>query len=410
MAGKQEYLIRAKGIYDSDLREMNDTGMVIRDDVIRERGKFEELVLRYPAVEILDFSEEFILPGLINTHVHLEFTPSEGTYQAYMAEDTRRHMEKAEQAASQLVRSGVTAVRDAGSSMELVEMAKKWDVPRIQCSGVPLTVSGGHLGFLGRPADSAEELEKAVRERYLAGCGCIKIIASGGQMTPGSLPEQDSYSQEQIEAAVGAAHKFGLLTAAHCLTTTSYVNAMKSGVDSIEHCACFVRNQKWGLLERRFEPEAVGRFCGDHRFFMIGFSNNYHRLDRFRQDLEWNRHIPDKEGFLLEQEEKEAEIFRRLIQLGMRPTVGTDAGCGLTYFDETWLEVELLVKRCGITNQEAIHAATAAGAEALGWGDFLGKLKVGYQADFITMKQNPLQDIRALKQVNRVFCKGRCVK
>lgn len=410
MAGKQEYLVRAKGIYDSDLKEMNDTGMVIRSDVIWERGKFEELVLQYPSVEVFDFSEEFILPGLINTHVHLEFTPSEETYRAYMAEDIRQHMEKAERAANQLLRSGVTSVRDAGSSMELVERARKWKAPRIQCCGIPLTVSGGHLGFLGKPVDSDEELEAMVQERYLAGCGCIKIIASGGQMTPGSVPEQDSYSQKQIETAVRAAHKLGLLTAAHCLTTTSYVNAMESGVDSIEHCACFVRNQKQGLLERRFEPEVMGRFCGDHRFFMIGFSNNYHRLDRFRQDWKWNRNIPDKERFLLRQEEREAEIFRRLIHLGMRPTVGTDAGCGLTYFDETWLEVELLVKRCGLTNREAVHAATANGAEALGWGDFLGKLKAGYQADFITMKQNPLQDIRALKQVNRVFCKGICVK
>lgn len=410
MTGKQEYLVCAKGIYDADLKEMNDTGMVIRNDVIWERGRFEELVLQYPSVEVLDFSEEFILPGLINTHVHLEFTPSEETYRAYMAEDIRQHMEKAERAANQLLRSGVTSIRDAGSSMELVERARKWEAPRIQCCGVPLTVSGGHLGFLGKPADFDEELEAVVQERYLAGCGCIKIIASGGQMTPGSVPEQDSYRQEQIEAVVGAAHKLGLLTAAHCLTTTSYVNAMKSGVDSIEHCACFVRNQKRGLLERRFEPEVMGQFCGDHRFFMVGFSNNYHRLDRFRQDWKWNRNIPDKERFLLRQEEKETEIFRRLIHLGMRPTVGTDAGCGLTYFDETWLEVELLVKRCGLTNQEAVHAATANGAEALGWGDFLGKLKAGYQADFITMKQNPLQDIRALKQVNRVFCKGICVK
>lgn len=410
MAGKREYLVRAHGIYDSDLQEMNDTGMVIREDVIGERGTFEELVLRYPAVEVLDFSGEFILPGLINTHVHLEFTPSEETYRTYVAEDTRQHMEKAERAANQLLLSGVTSVRDAGSSMELVKRAKQWEAPRIQCSGVPLTASGGHLSFLGKPADSAKEIEMAVQERYLAGCGCIKIIASGGQMTPGSLPEQDSYSREQIEAAVEAAHKLGLLTAAHCLTTTSYVNAMKSGVDSIEHCACLVRNQKWGLLERRLEPEAVERFCGDRRFFMIGFSNNYHRLDRFRQDWKQSRYIPDKEEFLLRQEEKEADIFRRLIQLGMRPTVGTDAGCGQTYFDETWLEVELLASRCGLSNQQAVHAATAAGAEALGWGDFLGKLKAGYQADFITVKRDPLQDIRALRHVSRVFCKGRCVK
>lgn len=427
----KKYLVRGKGIYDSDSRAMDGTGLYILDGRVAARGRFEELAAQYMDAEVLDFSQEYLLPGLVNTHVHLEFTPCENTYEAYVNTDAEAHRRQARQAARQLLLSGVTAARDAGSSMELIgwmgaEACKAgmhpgvrpdsdsnpWPVPRLQLAGMPLTVTGGHLGFLGKAADSTEELLAAVQNRKEASCTCIKIIASGGQMTPGSLPEQEAYDKEQIETVVREAHRCGLPTAAHCLTVKSYENAMDGGVDCIEHGACFVRNHRMGLLERRLEPERLERFRGDGRFLMIGFSNNYHKLDRFRDGTSEgnNRVVPEAEAFLLEQEEKECGIFRYLADAGMRPTAGTDAGCGFTYFDETWLELELLVKRCGLTNREAIHAATVAGAQALGWGESLGALKSGYQADFITMAQNPLEDISALRQVSHVFCRGRLVR
>lgn len=157
---------------------------------------------------------------------------------------------------------------------------------------------------------------QAVKERKSAGCGCVKLIVSGGQLTPGSVPEHDSYSREEIRAAVEAAHELGLPTAAHCLTTSSYVNAMEAGVDSVEHCACFRRNPCLGLLERCYEPDVMEAFRGDHRYFMIGISNNYHQLDQVREGV---RKPDERESFLLEQEKRECEIFGRLADLGMRP-------------------------------------------------------------------------------------------
>lgn len=408
-------LVHGKGIYDSDAMKMKYTGMVLEGSRIKEMGRFEELSQAYPDVRVMDFSDSYILPGLVNTHVHLEFTPCRDTYGIYRREDRKARLDRAAEHARTLLRSGVTTVRDAGSSMDLAEALSgreagsesKTELPRIQAAGMPLTPDGGHLAFLGKTSNGTEELKQAVKERKSAGCGCVKLIVSGGQLTPGSVPEHDTYSRGEIQAAVEAAHELGLPTAAHCLTTSSYVNAMEAGVDSVEHCACFRRNRRLGLLERYYEPDVMEAFRGDHRYFMIGISNNYHQLDQVREGV---RKPDEREAFLLEQEKRECEIFGRLADLGMRPLVGTDAGCGYTFFDETWLEMELLSRRCGLTPEKAIHAATLEGARALGYGDFLGRLAPGYEADFIAAAQNPIQDIEAFRHIKHVVCRGKIIE
>ncbi len=409
--GQREILIHGKGIYDSDKRCMDGTGLVICDGKIIERGEFHKLAARCSGARVLDYSQEYILPGLINTHVHLEFTPSDDSYAVYMGEDHTQHLRKAIAHGEALLRSGVTTARDLGSSIDLVKSLKQGqpagiNLPRLQLSGPPLTERRGHLAFLGMPADSEEELIKGVQERSAAGCGCIKIIASGGQSTPGSCPEQNAYDRDRIQAAAEAAHNLGLPTAAHCLTTTAFVNSMFGGVDCIEHCACFVRKQPENLLAREYVPEIMEMFRDDGRQFMVGISNHYHRLDDVR---EGRRRPSFEESFWLDQEKRECEIVQHLLELGMRPVIGTDSGFGQTYFEETWLEVALLKERCGLSESEVIHAATAAGAEALGMGNQLGKLKAGYEADFITVPENPLKQIRAFRQVKHVMRQGELI-
>ena len=221
-------LVHGKGIYDSDAMKMKYTGMVLEGSRIKEMGRFEELSQAYPDVRVMDFSDSYILPGLVNTHVHLEFTPCRDTYGIYRREDRKARLARAAEHARTLLRSGVTTVRDAGSSMDLVgalsgrEAGSEpgTELPRIQAAGMPLTPDGGHLAFLGKTSNSTEELIQAVKERKSAGCGCVKLIVSGGQLTPGSVPEHDTYSRGEIRAAVEAAHELGLPTAAHCLTTS----------------------------------------------------------------------------------------------------------------------------------------------------------------------------------------------
>ena len=151
-------LVHGKGIYDSDDMKMKYTGMILEGSRIKEMGPFEELGPAYPGARVMDFSDCYILPGLVNTHVHLEFTPCRDTYGIYRREDRKTRLARAVEHAGTLLRSGVTTVRDAGSSMELIGALRGRDagakpgteLPRIQAAGMPLTPDGGHLAFLGK--------------------------------------------------------------------------------------------------------------------------------------------------------------------------------------------------------------------------------------------------------------------
>jgi imidazolonepropionase-like amidohydrolase len=136
---------------------------------------------------------------------------------------------------------------------------------------------------------------------------------------------------------------------------------------------------------------------------MNGIANNYHALDRCREDRSL---ASERESFLLEQEERECRIFGKYAELGFRPVLGTDAGVGLTYFDESWLECAILAERCGLEPAAVIEIATRNGAECLGLWDETGSLEEGKSADIIVLKNDPLKNIRALKDPVKVICRG----
>lgn len=406
-------LVKAKAVYSTDKQDYEGNGVLIREGRILETGDWLHLQETYPQAEMLDYGECYLLPGLINTHVHLEFEPMENTRERYLSESPQISFLRAAKNAETLLYSGVTTARDAGGSCRTLELYQERarqlaDLPRLQLAGPPITITGGHLHFIpGSEADSIDDTIVAVRSRKKAGCTAIKIIVSGGQMTPGSTPEQTSYTAEQIRAMTDEAHHWSLPTFAHCLTTEGFVNAMRGGVQCIEHCACFVRNHGNGLLERVYEPAVMEQFQNDSRYFMIGISNNYHVFDHCREN---GAERSEREAFLLEQEERECRIFERLIQLGMLPVIGTDAGCGLTYFDETWLELEILYHRCRITIPELIGAATVNGAAALGLSEETGSIRPGLSADLIAMESDPLTDITVFRNIRHVMCRGKIIR
>jgi imidazolonepropionase-like amidohydrolase len=349
-----------------------------------------------------------LLPGLINTHVHLEFEAVPNTLAFFTGEDPYANFLRAAKHAETMLRSGVTTLRDAGSTWRLLSLngaglRSAVKLPRMLFAGPPLTITGGHLHYLGGEADTGEELVRAARDHHKRGCGALKLIVSGGQLTPGTLPERESYSAELIAAAVREAHHLGMTTFAHCLTVSSMINALKGGVGSIEHGACFVRNKDNGLLERVYEEKAFEAFRGDGRWFMNAISNNYHALDKAREDP---AAASERELFLLEQEERECKILRKYVELGFRPVIGTDAGVGLTFFDETWLECVILAERCGMKPADIIEAATINGAECLGIAEETGKLAPGLSADIIALGEDPLRNIGALKNPSTVICRG----
>jgi len=401
-------IIVSKAVLNTDLGIFEDKAIVV------ENGKIFAFIApneisQWTDAQIIDLKTRYILPGLINTHVHLEFSALTNPYQDYMQESSDEKLLLALKNAEALLQSGVTTARDAGSSWKALVLTKeivkqRSKIPRLIMAGPPLTVTGGHLHFLGGEADSIPELIKAVRLRQKKGAESIKIIVTGGGMTPGSHPESTTYTAEEIKTVVDTATHLGMTTFAHCHTTEGFVNSMEGNIGCIEHCSCFVL-AKNGLLERVWEEKVMNQFKGKQKFFMGGLSIGWRRLDDLRSG---KRKPNEKEIFLLEQEARFFKNFIKLVELGMRPVVGTDAGVVLTTFDETWFELELMVK-AGLSPLDALKAATINGAECLEMEDAIGKIDMGYSADLIAATENPLKNINTLKNVEWVMLEGEIV-
>ncbi len=407
------YVLHAKGIYDSGSRTLDATGMAVEGNRILWIGMYDKIPQPiYDKATFLDLSDFYLLPGLVNTHVHLEFDSTPTARIHYIGQSQSVRLARALAQAQMMMLSGVTTVRDAGSSWELLEitdpsLTSLYRLPRFQLSGPPITVTGGHLNFMHVEADTPDEIRKSVREHHKRGCTSIKMMVTGGQMTPGSGPDRESYSTEEISVLVRESHHLKLPTIAHCLTTRGFVNCMEAGIDSIEHCACFVRNQENLLLERIYETDVMQHYQNDHRFFMNGLSASYHTFDAVRDGI---KKPDEREKFLLMQEDRMFSIFSKLVDLGLLPVVGTDAGVSNTFFDETYRELELMCERGGLSEAQAIEAGTINGAACLGLQDSIGRLAEGFLADIIALVGNPLEDIHAFREVPWIMRDGEIVK
>jgi len=351
----------------------------------------------------------YLLPGLINTHVHLTFSGGKDPLEDYMKEDDATLLLRAVANAQVLLQSGVTTVRDCGSrgyglvALKQEEFQKRFALPRILVSGPPITPTGGHLHWLGGEADGDNQIRAAVRLRAKKGVDSLKIIATGGQMTPGTLPELAAYTLGELRTAVAEARQVGLVTAAHCLSAPGIVAAARAGVQCLEHCAFFVRLRD-GRLARQFDVQAAKTVADQGCYVAPGLSAGFHKLDPIRNKDTLSPH----EKFLLEQERLMFEHFARMADLGIPMVVGTDAGVTLTPFDETWLELQLMVQ-AGFSPTQALQAATYNAARALGIEGEVGTIEPGKDADLIACLGNPMKDVRSLKEVVWVMRKGRIV-
>ena len=359
---------------------------------------------------VLDFPEHYLLPGLINCHVHL-CLPSEGI--------PFHHRQSNEMALLTAVRnmqteleSGVTTLRDCGDQngvLFALRQAVEEGIlkgPRLLLCGPPLTATGGHAHFLGGVADSRDELRQAVRQRIEAGADFVKLIATGGS-TPDTDPTRASYSTSQMSIAVKTAHRLGRSVTAHCRGIPGIRNALEAGVDHIEH-ACF--EQTDGTL--KFDPGLAEQMARQGTFITPTiqlYRDSLQMLTRKQSTAT----LSDRETRLLDQLpgiiEEKFRTLRNLISLGVRCVAGNDAGLPQTGFGRFWQELDALIKG-GMTPLQATVAATRDAAESVGLADTIGSVRVGKQADLIVVESDPMSDITALAKPSLVMQAGRIVK
>jgi imidazolonepropionase-like amidohydrolase len=367
--------------------------------VVVERGVITAVVedARAPRGNGVDLAGHTLLPGLINSHVHLCLGAEADPARPMREEPLALTAIKALLRARETARAGVTTVRDLGGR-EYAELAARRaiqegliDGPRIVAAGRPVCMTGGHGHWLGREADGPDDARKAVREQLKAGADVIKIIATGGVLTAGVEPGSPQMTFEEMRAAIEEARKAGRRTAAHAMAATGISEAIDAGITSIEHgvylteeIVAHMRRDGTFLVPTLNAPAAIatGGLAAGIPEYIVRKSEQV---------------VPPH-----------VASFQLAHRAGVRIAAGADSGTPLNFHGSLLPELTLMVKY-GMTPLEVIRAATVTAADCLGPGEVTGRVAPGYAADLIAVAGDPAERIETLADLKLVLVNGRII-
>ncbi len=341
------------------------------------------------------FETACVVPGLINCHAHLEMNGQPDTMSVYLVRTPiERTLDVALNARLSL-EAGVTTVRDLGgaeaSAIVLRDAIARGEHsgPTIVPAGRAICMTGGHGFFVGRETDGPWDARKAVREQRKAGAGCIKLIATGGVLTKGAVPGQDQLSEEEMRAAIDEARTHGMRVAAHAIGTNGIKNALRAGVNSVEH----------GHL---LDDEAIELFKERGTYLVPTLAAVW----RIYENIAGGAQPDYVVRKATEIYEHAGDNIRKAWQAGVTIAGGSDAGTPYNRHEDYAYEVELMSTVLGMTPQQALTAATATAAELIGVD--AGVLAEGRPADLLLLDRDAGADVRALREP-RVVIKGGAV-
>ena len=370
-------------------------------------GKIEKIISGFQTkqgAEIIDLKNQFVLPGLIDSHVHLafEFNPN-----IRLDTVTKRPGDLAYDAlinAQKTLLAGFTTVQDVGGPYEVFALrdainAGKVAGPHIRASGPAITPTGGHadihgyrlevLQALARPSvcDGAADCRRATRNAIKMGADVIKITATGGVLSNTAAGTKGQFFDDEIEAIVGAANKMGRKVTAHAHGKDGIESALLAGVNSIEH-GTYLDKGTTNLFKSNQAVLVPTLLAGET---VVGWAK--------------------QQGFLPPASAKKAleigpqmhDMFKLAHENGVTIAFGTDTG--VSPHGENAREFALMVAG-GMSEIEAIKSATIIAAKHLDMESKIGSLEAGKFADIIAVTGNPLQDITALDNVDFVMKEG----
>src|SRR6202789_3638911 len=402
-----EVAIRAGKVLDVRTGNyLSDQIIWIEGDRIKAIGKATDISSQIPAeAKMVDLSKSTVLPGLIDCHTHLTYTP-------YMSGPAGLHVSYPRQAligarnARVTLEAGFTTVRNVGangySDIALRDAIKAGDVPgpRILASGPALSITGGHAdeNFLAPRynfssdgvADGVTGVTAKVRLNIKYGADVIKFLATGGVLSEGDDPALEQYSPEEMKAIVDTAHGVGRKVAAHAHGALGIKNAVLAGVDSIEH-GSYINDEDIQLMKEH------GTYLVPTLYLEDWFLEHY-------AELGLTENVVSKAKVVMPIARKNVEhAFRS----GVKVAFGTDAAVyphGLNAH-----EFAVMVKM-GMSPLQAIQAATLNASDLIGWADRVGTLEPRKFADIIAVQGDPLTNVRVLENVQFVMKGGEVVK
>lgn len=377
--------------------------VIIEDNSIVYCGKPDNSVLNnYEDAEIIDLSGKSIMPGMIDAHVHLTLAGEPSYLQTLIMEDAKLTVIKGIERAKSALNAGFTTIRCLGEKGQIDVYIKKAIEegvivgPNILASGKAITITGGHgdmfpgdieIDGIATIVDGEDAVRVAAREQLKLGVDNIKLMATGGGMSPGDA-RISQLTISEMSVAIEEAEKYGKITAAHAIGEEGINNALEAGVRTLEH----------------------GTYISDKGIEIIKKTGAYlvPTLAAFKT-LKYG-----KEGGVPEYHLKKVQAFKdshyvnlqKALDAGVKVITGTDAGTPFNLHGENAYELECLVE-AGMTPMDAIQAATRVAAEALKLAN-KGMLKEGYIADIIIVDGNPVEDIKILQEgkVERVYKDG----
>jgi imidazolonepropionase-like amidohydrolase len=332
-----------------------------------------------------------LLPGLIDCHVHFTMGGEPDVVKAVEEETVAETLLKASRSAGKTLEAGVTTVRDLGSRDHSIFALKKaidkglTPGPRIIGAGLAICMIGGHLRrFIAQEVEGVEQVRKVVREQIDAGAEVIKVIASGGVLTPGTSPDQAQMTVEELRAAVDEAQQAGRKVAAHAHGASGMKNAIRAGVHSIEHAT---------LLDE----EAIGLFQ-KHAVYMVPTLSALAKTGACRRGCGIPDDALEKAKAMTKRHQRS---FRQAYDRGLLIAMGTDAGTPFNHHGDNAQELERMVA-LGMSPMEAIMASTSAAARLIGIDGQVGTIEQGKQADLLLVEGNPLRKIDLLPDRSRL--------
>lgn len=384
----KSYLIAGHLIDGTGAPPMQNVGITVEDGIITDISPHSAPP---EGCEVFDYSDRYIMPGLINAHVHLAYgfpeiladAPNLVNAEIAALKELREYLEH-----------GVTHIRVCGAStyldLRLKQNLAKGTIkgPGMIVAGQGITMTGGAGHRFELETDGVDQARKATRTVIKNGADFIKTVATGSVGTPGIQPGAAQLSREELATIVTEAHHAGKKVAVHAHGAEGIHNAVLAGVDSIEH-GSYLRDDTIALMKEQ------GTYLVSTLTIMYFSELERREGNRPEEELKKTRGL----------KEANEDSFRRAYRAGIKMAAGTDVSGGKNSPAQSWMELKLMVDN-GAFPMDAIVAATRNGADLLGILDTHGTLERGKACDLMVLPGNPLEDIAVTSRVGAVFQNG----